>query len=85
MAHGFLRGVDGNKSNSRLVADCVILASLLFAQEVILLTKESMVATAVAAGTIFITMAGPAMAFLFVQKQNEIRQIKQEGCKDDVI
>jgi hypothetical protein len=84
MAHGFLSGIDGNKSNSRLVADTVILASLLFAQEVILLTKESMVATAVAAGTIFITMAGPAMAFLFVQKQNEIKQIKVEECKDDI-
>jgi hypothetical protein len=33
------------------------------------------VSTAAAAGAIFITVAGPALAFLFMQKKTEIKQL----------
>jgi hypothetical protein len=87
MSHSFLQGVDGNYSNSRLIADAIILVALIFAQEIIFYGSSNIVTTAAAAGTMFITVAGPALAFLFVQKQNEIKQekIEKESDCNDVV
>ena len=74
MNNGFFDSISGNKSSSRLIGFIVIVAGLILAQEVILLGKSDIVQAAIAAGTLFITIAGPAMAFLFFQKKNEINQ-----------
>ena len=74
MNNGFFDSISGNKSSSRLIGFSVIVAGLILAQEVILLGKSDIVQAAIAAGTLFITIAGPAMAFLFFQKKNEINQ-----------
>jgi len=74
MNNGFFESISGNKSSSRLIGFIVILAGLIFAQEVIWLGKADIVQSSIAAGTLFITIAGPAMAFLFFQKKNEVKQ-----------
>lgn len=68
---GYLQDSKGNKSSSRLIGTIVIVVALIFAQEVLYFGRENVVVAAAAAGTIFITVAGPAMAFLFAQKKNE--------------
>jgi len=74
MKHGFFDSIGGNRSSSRLIGFVVVVLALIFAQEVIWLGKDDIVQAAVAAGTLFITIAGPAMAFLFFQKRNEGKQ-----------
>ena len=68
---GYLQDGKGNKSSSRLIGMIVIISALVFAQEVIYFGRGDIVQSAIAAGTIFITVAAPAMAFLFAQKKNE--------------
>lgn len=74
MKTGFFESISGNKSSSRLIGFLVIFAALIFAQEVIWFGKDQIMAAAGAAGTIFLTIAAPAMAFLFAQKKNEVKQ-----------
>lgn len=79
MKTGFFQSISGNSSSSRLIGFIVIIFALVFAQEVIWFGKENIMAAAGAAGTIFLTIAAPAMAFLFAQKKNEVKQeIKDE-------
>jgi hypothetical protein len=72
---GFLQDANGNFSNSRLIADIVIIAALIFAEQVILLRGDTaIIVAAAAAGSIFLTIAGSAMLFLFSQKKEEGKQ-----------
>ena len=74
MKTGFFQSISGNNSSSRLIGFIVIVAALIFAQEVIIFGKTEIMAAAGAAGTIFLTIAGPAMAFLFAQKKQEVKK-----------
>jgi hypothetical protein len=76
MKNGFFQSISGNKSSSRLIGFVVIAAGLIFAQEVIILGRADIVQASIAAGTLFLTIAGSAMAFLFAQKGQEIKQEK---------
>jgi|ERR1035437_9815396 hypothetical protein len=84
MKAGFLEDSNGDKSNSRLMADIAIIAALCFSGIIIWIGNRSLnldiIAIAGAAGLIFTTIAGPAMAFLFLQKKEEGKQdeVKQE-------
>lgn len=79
MANSFLQGTDGDFSNSRLIADIVIIVALALAEQVILFRGDaSIMLVASAAGTIFLTVGGAAMAFLFAQKKTELDQSKVE-------
>ncbi len=69
--NGFFQDKHGDKSSSRLVGTVVVVCALIFAQQVLWFGKENVVTAAAAAGTIFLTIAGPAMAFLFWQKKTE--------------
>lgn len=71
--NGFFYSVRGNKSSSRLIGFLVIVMALIFAQEVLWFGRDDVVMAAAAAGTIFITIAGPAMVFLFNQKKTEVK------------
>lgn len=73
MKNGFLEAPSGNKSSSRLIGLLVVVSALLFAQEIIYFGRENVIASAAAAGTIFLTVAGPVLAFLFKQKQTETK------------
>lgn len=70
--NGFFQDKNGDRSSSRLAGIVVIVCALIFAQEVLWFGKDDVVLAAAAAGTIFLTIAGPAMGFLFWQKKTEI-------------
>lgn len=78
MNNGFFESISGNKSSSRLIGFIVIIAGLILAQEVIYLGRKDIVQAAIAAGTLFLTISGSAMAFLFAQKGQEIKQEKKQ-------
>lgn len=78
MKTGFFQSITGNRSSSRLIGFLVVIASLVFAQEVIWFGKENVIQAALSAGSIFLTIAGPAMAFLFYQKKTETKQESHE-------
>ena len=70
----YFESISGNKSSSRVIGFCIILIALIDVNLIIFLGRDNIVNAAVAAGTLFITIAGPAMAFLFVQKRTEGKQ-----------
>ena len=72
----YFNSISGNRSSSRLIAFIVIMVALIDIQLVLFLGKAEIVTSATAAGVLFITIAGPAMAFLFVQKKTESNQTK---------
>jgi membrane protein YdbS with pleckstrin-like domain len=71
MAHGYFESINGNKSSTRLISFIVVLAALIFAQEVLWFGRENVITAAAAAGTIFITIAGVGLTFQFQQKKTE--------------
>lgn len=77
MKNGFFHSTHGNLSSSRLIGACVILYAMAMGFLVLYLgakNQESIVALATAAGILFTTIAGPAMIFVFQQKQTEVKQ-----------
>lgn len=74
MKTGFFESISGNKSSSRLIGFIIIIAALVYCGIIIYFGRNDVVAAAGAAGILFVTVAGPAMAFLFAQKKNEIKQ-----------
>ena len=79
MKTGFFESISGNKSSSRLIAFIVIMVALIFAQEVIYFGKDKVIEAATAAGTVFLTVAGSAMGFMFLQKRTEVKQESNEN------
>ena len=73
MKNGFFDGVNGDRSSSRLSGFIIIIVALFFAGEVIWFGREQIMLAATSAGTIFLTIAGPAMLFMFQNKQAEIK------------
>lgn len=80
MANGFLQGVDGGNSNSRLIADVIIVCALLmcfiFIAIGVFAPTISLMNIATAIGVLFGAVAGTAMTFLFFQKKNEVDSTK---------
>ena len=83
MKTGFFEESGGNKSNSRLIAFIVICVSLLLTVGVTAIgamlaiqTKSSsaLISSAAASGTLFLTIAGTALLFVFGQKKEETKQ-----------
>lgn len=71
---GYFEVSPGNKSSSRLIAFIVIVWSLVLATVVLWFGRENVILAAASAATIFTTIAGPAMIFLFNQKKTEVKQ-----------
>jgi hypothetical protein len=78
MKTGYFESISGNKSSSRLIGFVIILFALIENAAVLYIGRADVVQAAIAAGTLFITIGGPAMAFLFFQKGQEIKQEEQE-------
>ena len=85
MKTGFFQSISGNNSSSRLIGFIVVAMALVFAQEVIWFGKSEIMMAATAAGTIFLTIAAPAMAFLFAQKKQEIKKETNETSSSNPI
>lgn len=71
MGTNYFEAAPGNKSSSRLIVFIVVIFALLETAAVLWFGRENIVQAATAAGVLFITIAGPAMAFMFSQKKNE--------------
>ena len=80
MKTSFFESISGNKSSSRLIGFIIIMFALVETAVVLYLGRNDVVQAAISAGTLFFTIAGSAMAFLFAQKGQEI---KQEELKNE--
>lgn len=78
--NGFFDAVSGNRSSARLMGFIIIIIALVFAQEVLYFGRDNVVLAAAASGTIFITIAGPTLLYLYQNKQTEVQheEAKQE-------
>ena len=74
MKTGFFESISGNRSSTRLIGFIIIIVGLIYSGIILFFGRHEIVTAAVASGTLFITISGPAMAFLFVQKKTEIKQ-----------
>lgn len=72
----FLESGPGNQSSSRLIGFIVIMACLVFVEQVLIYAKDKPLEAATAAGLLFVTIAGPVMVFLYGQKKTEIENQK---------
>ena len=68
---GYFESSQGNKSSTRLIGFMVVLAALIFAQEVIIASWGNIIVGAASAGTIFLTIAAPVLTYMYQQKKNE--------------
>jgi len=71
MNTGFFEVSPGNHSQSRLITFIMVIVALIFAQEVIYFSRNNIVIAVASAASIFLSIAGPALAFLFAQKKTE--------------
>lgn len=86
---GFLQTWDGHNSSTRLLGFSVTMYALLMSTVLLIVGITSGVALmliATSAGTIFTTVAGPAMVYLFTSKAQENSKeeaIRNEDTKQD--
>ena len=73
--NGFLKTDKGSWSNSRLIADIIVIWGLVLSTALLIIkvvnSEVNIMEIATAVGVIFASIAGPALAFLFVQKKTE--------------
>ena len=78
MANGFLEDSKGNKSNSRLIGDVLILFAILVTVAFISIKvtepETDLINLAQAIGLVFASIAGMAMTFLGFQKRTENKE-----------
>ena len=78
MANGFLEDSKGNKSNSRLIGDVLIMFAILVTVAFILIKiiqpSTDLINLAQAIGLVFASIAGMAMTFLGFQKRTENKE-----------
>ena len=75
---GFLEDANGDKSNSRLIADVIVISALLMVAAFIFIgvfkPLVNLLAIATAISVLFGSIAGSALLFLFGQKWTEGKQ-----------
>lgn len=76
MKTGFFKSISGRDSSTRLIGFVVILGALLMSEQVLYYGRnsENLLLVATAAGTLFITIAGPVLVWMFNQKKTEVTQ-----------
>lgn len=78
MAIGFFEASEGNKSISRVLTFIVVIVALIESGVVLYFGKDNIMLAATAAGTIFSTISGPAMIYMYNQKKTEVKQNEGE-------
>lgn len=78
MKNSFFQDSQGNNSSSRLIAFIVIIWALIASGILVTIKvfqpKADILSMSTASGLLFTTIAGPALAFLFLQKKTEVKQ-----------
>lgn len=72
--NGFFQDMYGNNSSSRLLGFIVVIYALALATAVLIIgciTGTSILLVSAASGTIFTSVAGPVLMFMFGAKRNE--------------
>jgi hypothetical protein len=75
---GFLQDRHGHNSSSRLLGFSVVIYALVLSTTLLvagIVTSTPLLLIASAAGTLFTTIAGPAMFFMFSNKKEEMAKI----------
>jgi Na+/H+ antiporter NhaA len=76
------RGRDGGISNSRIIADVMIICGIVMSFTFIVIgvfDKEvDLMKIATAVGVLYGSVAGTAMTFLFFQKKNEVQEQRND-------
>jgi len=67
----FFKDLRGNLSSSRLITFIIVIVALIYSGAVIWFGRESVMLAAAAAGTLFTTIAGPGLVWMYNQKKNE--------------
>jgi len=67
----YLENGDGNKSSTRLIGFIVVIWTLVLSSTVLYFGKDNVILAAAAAGTLFTTMAGPTLIWMYQQKKQE--------------
>lgn len=86
MKHKFLQDRDGDFSNSRLIADIIIICSLIMVFAFIGIGVKypniDLMGIATAIGVLFASVAGSSLLFLYAQKKSENKQaVENEPAK----
>ena len=68
MKSNYFEDADGNKSSTRLQGFIVVMWALVLASFVVWAGRANVVIAAAASGTIFTTIAGPVLIWMFQQK-----------------
>ncbi len=78
--NGYFQDGKGNKSSTRLIGFIVVMYAL-FESSVVLvfgfIEKSAVMLSAAAAGTLFITIAGPVLVYLFKNKTEELTKANE--------
>ena len=78
MKAGYFKDSQGNNSSSRLIAFIVIIWALIAGGLIVAIKviqpDADILSMSTASGLLFTTIAGPALAFLFLQKKTEVKQ-----------
>lgn len=67
----YLENGNGDKSSTRLIGFIVVIWTLVLSTAVLYWGKENVILAAAAAGTLFTTMAGPTLIWIYQQKKQE--------------
>lgn len=82
MGYNYFVGADGNKSSSRLTAFIMIINAIVMVYLFIVIgvfrPLVDLMKIATAVGVLFGSVAGTAMTFLFFQKKEEGKQVKDD-------
>jgi hypothetical protein len=70
---GFFQAKPGDNSSTRLASFIIILFALLDVQLILYFGKDTIMMTVTAAGTLFATMTGPTMIWMYYRKELEIK------------
>lgn len=75
--NGYFQDWKGNKSSTRLIGFIVTMFALIESMMVLIfayLEGTSVMTSAVAGGTVFASIAGPVMVYLFQNKKEELKK-----------
>jgi len=85
--YGFLQGPNGDYSNSRLIANFMIVSSVIFAAAFVVIAVMwplvNLVTLATAIGIVITSLGGSAMIFLFGQKRSENKAMADVQAIED--
>ena len=85
MRTGFFDSISGNKSSARLLGFIIIGFALIFVQEVLYFGRGNIVESAIAAGSLFVTIAGPTLIYLYSNKQTEVKHEEVKSTIETII